>query len=708
MKPTTESLRTIERKASSLAASVADNPRTTLAIFEWLVITYAGFPFYVTIPACLLELIENDSKRFRILFPYSACMFLAGLFVWNGSVVYVGAATAVSILIHMIRTRKMKPYESANPFVTALFSVLLINDPLQGKWTSTHYMLLPIMSDSNYFAHSQSTIIMITTFFLGTIGLNAVFKKRTSYRIVGNATFLLGTLNFFTFSITGKPFMFSDLKKASTVLGVIGNVTPTKPMLAKYAVAVVAIVAFNVFATKTRIRNERPSNRRLCVEAGMAAIFICAVISFKKDGYLHYYANLNYEYVTSLLIEYGDSVKKPTYEDEFETFESLLERKDAKPDETKGTPKARPSTSTPNVITIMSEAFCDMQTVGDFELNVPYIPFTKKTTAENPHGITYASVHGNNTVSTEISFLTGVPTCLTASGAEIFEIIGGREIRSLTTPFERNGYATVGMHPYDRNGYNRAEAWKALGFDETEFRREFKDAETMPETGYVTDAAMFERAVEKIENEERPTFEFLVTMQNHAMYENEIDDSTAVENGPKEEEFKNYVSLQNVSDEALRNLLEDLEETDEPTMVMFFGDHLPMLGDEPYETLLGKEISKLDDAELRRLYAVPYFVWTNYDLDFDVPEETSMNRLGSVLLKAIGIDDPWFDYVDEVCEEYPVLTDCFFKIGDEWSSENLKNILKKTRNDESDPTRDLKQYQVYCVDLLDGRKGEEG
>lgn len=704
MKPTTEFLRTTRKRASSVAISIMDNPRTTLALFVWLLMTYAGFPFYMSVPACAAELVRNDSTRLKILLPYVLATFLAGIFAWKGDATAIGVASAVSLAFHMTKTSKTKPYESVNPFVVAVFSVLLLNDPLQSKWTTTLLTFLPKMNDANMLQQTRSTVVMITAFFLVAVALNAIVSKRISYLLVGNLAFLLGTANYFVLSITGKPFMFSDFKKASTAFGVIGNVAVTKPTILRYLIAVVALVAFEVFAAKTRIKNPRPSNRRLCVEAGIAAFVVCASISFRKNEYLHYYANLNYEYVTSLLIEYGDSVERPTYEDEFERIENLVD------DDGNGkveTTTVEPSSETPNVIAIMSEAFCDMTTVGDFEIDEPYIPFTKKTTEESPHGITYSSVFGNNTVSTELSFLTGIPTCLTASGAEVFENMSGKDVRSLTTPFERNGYATVGMHPYYMNGYNRSDAWDALGFDETMFIRDFEDAETAAGTGYVTDEALFERAVEKTKDEKRPLFEFVVTMQNHASYEHDVDHAANVVDGPTSESFRNYVSLQNQSDEALRNLLERIDETGEPTVVMFFGDHLPMLGDEAYESLLGKKISDLEENETRRLYAVPYFVWSSDGRKVEVPEETSMNRLGSILLDAAGIEDEWFDYVDETCERYPILTDCFFKTDGEWSSENLKNILKKTRNDENDPTRDLKQYQVYCVDLLDGRKGEE-
>ena len=66
-----------------------------------------------------------------------------------------------------------------------------------------------------------------------------------------------------------------------------------------------------------------------------------------------------------------------------------------------------------------------------------------------------------------------------------------------------------------------------------------------------------------------------------------------------------YLSLIRASDDALRDLIEHYSQSEEPTMVVFFGDHQPPLKNAFYEQLYGKKLSERTTEEVMQQYAHP-------------------------------------------------------------------------------------------------------
>ena len=65
------------------------------------------------------------------------------------------------------------------------------------------------------------------------------------------------------------------------------------------------------------------------------------------------------------------------------------------------------SRENPNIIVLLDEAFCDLQTIGKFETTSDPIPFVHSLQAEGyPNGNCYVSGLGGRTANTEFEFLT--------------------------------------------------------------------------------------------------------------------------------------------------------------------------------------------------------------------------------------------------------------------------------------------------------------
>jgi len=317
----------------------------------------------------------------------------------------------------------------------------------------------------------------------------------------------------------------------------------------------------------------------------------------------------------------------------------------------------------PNIIVIMNEAFSDPAVLADFETNQDYMPFVRSLmeNGENTKsGYLHVSVLGGNTANTEFEFLTGNSMAFLPQGSIPYQQYIKSDVPSLASHLKEYGYTTIGMHPYNSSGWERDEVYPLLGLDTNYFIRDFKDPEIIRK--YVSDKADYEKIIELFEAKEegKPLFLFNVTMQNHSSYTEAFDNFTPdiSVNGADSEALNNYLSLIHLSDQALEYLLSYFARVNEPTLVVFFGDHQPTNSVvRPIWKLNGKSDSTLTEEENARRYQVPYIIWANYPMESVHGEDTSVNFLASKVLDAAGIPhSPYNAYLSELSESFPVIS----------------------------------------------------
>lgn len=305
----------------------------------------------------------------------------------------------------------------------------------------------------------------------------------------------------------------------------------------------------------------------------------------------------------------------------------------------------------PNVIIIQSEAFWDINKLGiNFSQN-PIENF-ELLREESLYGEAYVPVFGGGTSNTEYELLTGLS--LKNYGHDWFTVFKN-EIKSptlsLASIFRTQGYHTLGIHPYMSWYYNRLEVYKHLGFD-TFMSIEFMN---QPEIlgAYVSDAYTTDLIIDAIEATESPLFSFVVTMQNHGPYGNHrfTDDELDVViedeiSHPNRYFLRNYTQGLYLSDLELKRLVAYLRTSDEPTIVLFYGDHLPMLGEDysAYRELnyVGNETNEVLQNDLRTT-TVPYILWSNFDRTSKALPTMNISYLTSLVLEKAGAKMP--DYL---------------------------------------------------------------
>lgn len=310
------------------------------------------------------------------------------------------------------------------------------------------------------------------------------------------------------------------------------------------------------------------------------------------------------------------------------------------------------STEKPNIIAIMDETFSDLTWISDFPVSDEIVPFYNSLTENTIKGKLLVPVLGGGTGKTEFEFLTG--TSMRMFNSTPYVVLGKKLDSSMVEPLESQGYKTTAIHPFIPTNYNREVAYEAMGFDQFLSFEDFKGERMVRD--FISDEACFDRIEEMIEDEEDPLFTFCVTMQNHSPYTKEYENSIELLEYT-DSQVEQYMSLVHESDRALQKLIEDLEKSEEPTVVVFFGDHLPTLSEDFCQYVFGKTDEEMTFEENQNYYLTPFLIWANYDIEEQQDVLTSSNYLGAMTLETAGVElTKYQQYLLDLREKVPAFS----------------------------------------------------
>lgn len=342
----------------------------------------------------------------------------------------------------------------------------------------------------------------------------------------------------------------------------------------------------------------------------------------------------------------------------------------------------------PNIIVIMNESYVDLSIFNEQpKTNIPVTPFIDSLSDNVVRGHALCSVYGGNTPNTEFEFLTGHTLAFLPDNVVPYQQYISDEIYSLVWLLKSYGYTTASTHPFYANGWSRNSVYPLLGFEECAFLESYA-CQNMVRT-FVSDQELVEHVLSRLDQktENEPLFLFGITMQNHGGYTYSGDNLVqTVQLEGYDQEYplaEQYLSLINLTDQAMEYLLTALESYTEDTVVVFFGDHYPKIETEFYEELNGGAFETLDQQMLQ--YTVPFFIWTNYDIPEDTVELTSISYLARYVLECANIELPTYYQMLEDIEEvipainafgYYSLTEGRFLTCDEAAGEEKETLNK--------------------------------
>ncbi len=483
-------------------------------------------------------------------------------------------------------------------------------------------------------------------------------------------TAVLGFLNYELTIFRGMSFIASDIYSFLTAISVANTYQIQMDVdSAEYLLLALVMVALFLKLKKIPVFTKKRERFIYFLACTVMVAIVCQVYvfsSFLSDigvDFRVYRPQYKYRYYGTLLTTartFGYLHVTEPEDYSVEKVEEIIDDFNSKQEADPVEEKSNLPTQQPNIICIMNESFADLKELGNLEVSQDYMPYFRslKNTIK---GYTYSSVFGGNTANSEFEFLTGNTLAFLPDNSVPYQLFLRNKTPGLTYTLKDQGYSPAyALHPYYNTGYSRYKIYPLMGFDEFYSSDDFS-VFTDTVNYHITDYEDYKKITdlyEKNKEEDSPFYMFNVTMQNHGSYDGstyETGDDVKIQGSLSSyRRVEQYLNMIKMSDEALKYLVEYFEKVDEPTVIVFFGDHQPDLDEEFYNSLLGKDIGELEGEEMEQLYKCPFLIWANYDIEDQYVERCSNNYLTTYLAEVSGIKTTgYLDYLTDLRQEIP-------------------------------------------------------
>ena len=368
----------------------------------------------------------------------------------------------------------------------------------------------------------------------------------------------------------------------------------------------------------------------------------------------------------------------------------------------------------PNIIWIMGEAFTDLSQDEHFSFapgNDPNENFKKLQKNSVMHGRIVTPSFGGGTGDTEFDALTGALTIDCAPDESFAFNAIKRDVSSLPRLFNTIGYKTMAFHPGFAWFYGRQDVYPKLGFKDNFFLENIDQPEM--KGGYVSERQFSEifrsRFLQALENSDEPIFSYGLDIQNHGPYfydkygKNLPYQCNSILSEEAANNFGSYFLGIKDMDIMLGEVYDMIMSLEEPTIMVFYGDHLPGLGNEPSAfDEIGIKLSHDDLEKEIEFYSTPYVIVANEsgraflnreNVEIQDGNAVSANYLASMVLDMLNYNkvDNFFIYNSEMRKKLPIISRNFIFDGVNTYPRN------EVKGEAKEAYEDYKKYEYYRI-----------
>ncbi|HLS71884.1 MAG TPA: sulfatase-like hydrolase/transferase [Chitinophagaceae bacterium] len=347
-----------------------------------------------------------------------------------------------------------------------------------------------------------------------------------------------------------------------------------------------------------------------------------------------------------------------------------------------------------NILFVMNESFSDPFNLVGIDSDRDPLTNYREIIGNSENGKILAPNFGGGTATNEFEVLTGFlmePFASQITSPYIQLTTQMTNFPSVAKKLKFSNYKTTAIHPYIPSFYRRNDVYSNLGFDEFRHQDNMKNKDKVSETHrYISDQSAYKEIFEVMETSKNPDFIHLVTMQNHTSYKEKYEEvDFEVEGSGNSEEANAYFQDLENSDKALKTFIKQIDDFNEPILLIFWGDHLPgfYAGD------------VLEANEEKTLYETPFFIYSN---------QMSLNNEGGLISPAYlsnYITDildikitPYEALLKKLQEQLPVIDKRMY-------IEKDNNTLLYSRADLStEALQVLEEYSLLMYDMTTGNQ----
>lgn len=464
----------------------------------------------------------------------------------------------------------------------------------------------------DYMVGSPKVFLFNAFLIFATFSIVYLVRRRVFARILLSVFWLfLGTCNGYLLLKRVTPFNAQDLKVLSDALALTGNYFNTFELI--LLIVGIAAVVLWVISMWRRGGQYTGKMHRIISLAGvvfwLGAYVFLTDVAIDKRVVSNYFGNIAFAYedygfpycFTASIFNTGISEPAGYSEESMAKISnngSITE-----------TTTGRSEEELPNIIFVQLESYFDPTEVEWLQFSEDPIPNLRKMYKEHSAGYFKVPSVGAGTANTEFEVLTGMSMRFFGPGEYPYKTYAKTKVlESAATALGKFGYGAEALHNNGGNFYSRAQVFNHMGFDHYTSKEFMNILQTTPK-GWATDDILIPNIMDSMDTTEQQDFVFTISVQGHGDYPTEkmIENPEIIVSGVEDEGKRNsweyYVNEVHEMDKFAGDLVKAVEERGEPSVIVFYGDHLPTMGLEA------------KDLKSRYLYNTNYVIWDNIGLE---------------------------------------------------------------------------------------------
>lgn len=529
----------------------------------------------------------------------------------------------------------------------------------------------------------QSNLTIFVLVDMIVLFFNGLFKSsKKSIVIVSIITLILLVINDIKFTIMGIPLVFSDINYLNIDnIGMMGTASQTIGIwiwstIIKSLVFIIAVLIF-ILLKKEIVRIDKIRNRIFSIIISIAVITTFVVMSISNPTYtitkffgvepvyisqqIKENVNCQFGFYQGTIIEALMNIKRePENYDKNNSMEQLNNISDEFKEN---------KWEKANIVFLLSESFFDIDNVNEitFDKNLTdfYDSLENKSNADTFDIL--VSTYGGASVVSEFELLTGGGTKIWNSGYipwnSYYTTYKSSFAPNIIKELNNNDYYTMYLTPWGNKSFNSEKVYNLFGTKETKYGDSLKGVN---KGLYYSDDSLMDDIINELKKDTKEKYKFIevATGENHypfladkyEKYDINIKDSSLSED--ESNVLLSYAQGAYDADKALEKLYNAILELETPTIVLFYGDHLPfMTNDKGENLLLSTEYFSTDDVNINniRKYRTKGAIFSNYDIDLEDLKFINLQYIGSYILNNMDLEiSNWFKYVEILRKDIPV------------------------------------------------------
>lgn len=500
------------------------------------------------------------------------------------------------------------------------------------------------------------TIIVLSIF---SVLLGIVKKGKKAVTILGLAILLLSIINQLKYSFTQEPVVFSDilfLQSTGELTNIIqGEIINTiKPILIPIIIEIILFISM-IFYGRNLYKDIEINNKKIRIFIILVPIVVLSILYapvnkindivkkriFKTEDRKDY---ASFTSISEYYISYGviggmygqlleNRIQMPENYNEETIRNALITAKE----------NTNKILKKPNIIVIFSESFWDIDQLSEVKFNKKVTPNFNMLKEKGLFFDMISPSYGGVSANVEYEFLTGSNLMYFNRGyvpyMQLYNDDSYYNRPSIINELKNNGYRTKIATCAEPSLFNCGRFYKYLKVDETEYITNVK--EEFIKGKYVSDEYVINKVINEFENKPKneKLFYMTLTMQGHMPYSIQkysnydvwITESNLSEN--INNVLTSYAQGIYDADRQLGILYEYIQTIEEPTIIVFYGDHLPYLYSGKENALDILEYFNTNDKLLNnyRKYNIQSLIVANFEIQKD---SENTKYLGPDLLSA--------------------------------------------------------------------------